>query len=76
MRLRDPRGNKSVNTTNDQTGTASIGGLMDIAGTDLGNGTAALATINVTRTPLGGAERRYGELPGWSRRFASGRARA
>jgi hypothetical protein len=52
MQVRDPRGDSrpGVNTKNPQTGTAQLGGLIDIAGVDLGNGTCALATIEVTRT--------------------------
>jgi hypothetical protein len=51
MQVRDPRGDSrpGIATTNPQTGKATVGGIVDLAGIDLGNGTAALATINVTR---------------------------
>lgn len=56
MQVRDPRGNKTpgIATANPQTGTATMGGFVDIAGVDLGNGTAALAVIAVTRTKTTG----------------------
>ncbi len=50
LRVRDPRGDQNAGATNAQTGTQHQGGFIDLAGVDLGNGTAALPTIAVART--------------------------
>jgi hypothetical protein len=50
LQVRDPRSDQNAGSTNGLTGTQHQGGFIDVAGIDLGNGTAAIALITVSRS--------------------------
>jgi hypothetical protein len=50
LQVRDPRTDQNNGAPDAQTGQQHQGGYVDVAGIDLGNGTAAIALVTVTRT--------------------------